>query len=478
MDRAGVELFMRASRHQIARHLLEFRRLSRELERATTTAPVLPPAAHEQAINCLAASWGRKRQQLLRATQEHEASQMLCERLMAGGFAHCNTLNGANGEVTGDDDRGIKTKAQPKKKPAPKPKKVVTRAPKAPKPFVASTGMAALSHCASKYATAIASPWSPDAQGACIPTFPSKASQKSTAWSRVSAVIGTAGVGFVCVAPCLANDRQCVWYSGSTFTGTAITTVGTGVNNAGINTPWSAVALDQVANAKPTIAGRMVSAGLSCQYTGTVLNLGGQILGLCEPSHYTVEGLNAATMLAYQESECCRTDTKVHWLTTAGIDAQEVQYPDRFPSGTSAMFVYPFSQGYSASVNASLGAPIMGYIFTGEPGSTVFCELVQHMEYIGALASPMATPTHSDARGFEMVNTASNRIPQLRVANPGASTMKLMQHALKEVGHELAPYARYGVRMVGATALTALGGALAGPAGARMGAASGALMLH
>lgn len=335
----------------------------------------------------------------------------------------------------------------------------------------------ALSHCAAKYAVAISDPWNPEAQGCCIPTFPSKASQKSTAWVRSTVTIGTAGFGFVAISPCLANNQSAIYTSSASYVASNI-----GINSANItsgavltaslNTPWTSTQLTSGASSSPPpVSGRIVSAGLSIQYTGTVFSQGGESYSLVEPNHGNINGMGTAALGAYQECVVTRVDSKKLWLATAGIDAQEVQYPANYEEATASLQpVYPFSQGQtldSSLVNS--GAVIMGFLIQGPANNTFQVEYVQHMEFIGANTSTMATPTHSDARGFEMVNTASNRLAQLKVSHPTQSLPKLMNHALAEVAHEIAPYARAGVKMIGAAGLTAFGNAIAGPMGGMMG---------
>lgn len=61
------------------------------------------------------------------------------------GCVHCNTLNGSNGEVTGDDDRGIKQRVMSKKDRAAVKRAVTTqrrRATQQPRPAKPSTGRA------------------------------------------------------------------------------------------------------------------------------------------------------------------------------------------------------------------------------------------------------------------------------------------------------------------------------------------------
>jgi len=356
---------------------------------------------------------------------------------------------------------------------APRPKK---RSIARPPPFAMPFGVP-MSHCANKYATAIATPWDPEAQGVCIPTFPSRASQKVACWLRCTATVGTAGVGFIAVTPALANGVAVAYGSTAAFAGTAVSDTAAGVTAYAMdNLPYTVANISGSSSTSAAVSGRLVSFGLSTQYTGTVMNQGGLTYKLVEPNHGNLNGATVASLGAFQETEISRVTSNKNWSVGAGIDAQEVQYPEFDASATPSLMLYPFCQDISVSAtNPSVGGLIACHIFTGTAGNTYQCELVVHIEYVGAIASTRATPTHSDARGFEMVNTAANRIPQMAVNNPKASVKTLMTKALSEIAGELAPYARAGVRMVGASALTAAGTLLTGNPG--IGAGLGRLSL-
>lgn len=108
----------------------------------------------------------------------------------------------------------------------------------------------------------------------------------------------------------------------------------------------------------------------------------------------------------------------------------------------------PVSGGYGYGSGSTLGcipggAPMIIYVQPANASTTnanVFeVEYVQHVEYIGPLTSALHTPTHSDSRGFEIVSTASQRLPTARVENPKASLLTLMGRELKQVALESAP---------------------------------------
>jgi len=73
-----------------------------------------------------------------------------------------------------------------------------------------------LSMCAATYAAAIANPWSPDAQGACIPRHPARPSQKPM--TKCTQQISFSNqYNLIYVLPTLANDLpNFVTFSSST----------------------------------------------------------------------------------------------------------------------------------------------------------------------------------------------------------------------------------------------------------------------
>lgn len=331
-----------------------------------------------------------------------------------------------------------------------------------------------MSECALKYATAISDPWNPNAEGACIPTFPSRASQKVKGWIRQQVLIGTAGWGFVMVCPCLSNNSQAIFYTTATYAGSGQLAVsGTGITNANIsNLPWNNTSLSGTATAPAAISGRLVSFGASLQYSGTVLNRGGMVYSLVEPNHGNLSGMVPNQLAAYQECRLEPITPKKVLIGGSGIDAQEVAYPEYDPNVPN-LAVYPYCQDISVDATMlNVGGAIAAFVFTGVAGSSFEFELIEHCEFVGSAASPMSTPTHSDARGFEMVNTASNRVPQLQVAHPDKTMAQLMVHALGEVANELKPIAVSAVKGLAAAGLSTIGTALLGPAG---GVASGAM---
>lgn len=325
----------------------------------------------------------------------------------------------------------------------------------------------ALSECAQKYAIAISAPWDPRAEGACIPRHPSRPSQKVKTFARFTMTIGTGGVGFVHVIPSLAANAVNAVYTSSTYAGTTIggvSTATTGISTYGNNSPYQLTAFSASGSGAPNIQGRVVSVGMSIQYTGTKLNEGGLYYMLVDPNHQNCNRFTSlADIGAFAEALTIRVDDSKQWLLTSSIENKELEY---YNSNTNAAItaldaVFPYSQGIEFSgPDTTLGGSPMMVAVTGTAGNTFQVEIVQHVEFVGYGCQAAVTPTHGDSRGFELVAAASARLPALRASNPRQSPLALMGSAVRDVALSLSP------------AAPQIGGAIGGYLGSFVGQAS------
>lgn len=379
---------------------------------------------------------------------------------------------------------------QKQKQPKEKRSKRLNKSPQ-----MVSSGVG-LSHCAMKYALAIADPWNIDARGACIPRHPSRPSQKVTSFTRFTVTIGTNGLGFVNVMPCLANDERIAYASTSTFAATtfsSVTSTTTGVSSYLMtNLPYpQSNFVSTGATISPNTAGRIVSFGVSWQYTGTVSNMGGLAYALVHPDHNNLND-DAAGIPNYAETQIIRNDNKRHWLGASSLDDVECSYSEGHTSNGAVRVkggtVYPYSNGefHNTVDGNSVGGAPMAVWFTGAAGNTFEVELIGHYEFVGKATQAVLSPSHSDSVGFEVVQNAAARLPSMSQTNPTAPRKSLMSQALQTVGRELAPVVRLGAKQLIGTAARGLAGAAmgfiaGGPTGAVYGSAlgvqSGALML-
>jgi len=313
-----------------------------------------------------------------------------------------------------------------------------------------------LSACALKYALCISNPFDTQVRNACLPTYPSPPSQKIACFTRFNATIGTAGVGFFTLIPCLASDGALGFYSTSAFTGTsalpltAVNTLTLGVVSVSPQTsPYSTLQLQQAANfGANQVFGRMVSVGVRISYIGTTLNESGLVYLYTDPEHGNVSALAASAnqLGALLPTEICSFTRKPCSLTSFPVMEGEMTYQQYNVNQA----VYPYSNS-GTTLNGGLtavfsgtncGSPSSQILFTGVAGSQVFIEVIQHMEFSGTLTGSMATPSDADQAGFDRVQAAAMRLPQLRQSQgPGPSNWTLLKQGLMEVAKALKPIA-------------------------------------
>jgi hypothetical protein len=303
-----------------------------------------------------------------------------------------------------------------------------------------------LTECAARYAIAISDPYSPEAQGSCVPTAPSRPSQKVTAWRDVIVTVGTGGYGCIMLAPTTCNDLQAIWYTGSTFSANtpqaSIDAAQTGMNSALLNNlPYGyATQVDTTGYGKPSVLGRIVSAAISAEYIGTELNRGGNVTCFVDPDHRTVNNIAFDTTISRAEADISVPDASRTrcWVGTNGNDDLELDYPDwNYGDTTNPQIVrnvFPFSKliplAPTGSTDVGRGTPIMIIIFTGTAGNQFRCKVVEHVEYIGSTPDPMCSPNMTDAKGFELVQAAAGMIYKEKAARPRLPLRKIMKICL------------------------------------------------
>jgi hypothetical protein len=223
-----------------------------------------------------------------------------------------------------------------------------------------------------------------------------------------------------------------------------------------INAPYASTAFATFLNntgASATVNGRIVSVGASIQYTGKVTDQGGTYYMYVSGDHANLNTLGTLDLGANAETYVERVTAKKQWIVTSSISEEEMSYADGGDSyATTNSYqnpyfpVYPYSDKVPITYGTYIGAtPMVIQITT--PGSASFeLEVVEHVEYIGTAAQAYITPTHSDAKGFELVANASAMIPQLRTAAPNASLVSLMDKAISIADEALRPVAVAGLR--------------------------------
>lgn len=270
-----------------------------------------------------------------------------------------------------------------------------------------------LSSCAAHYAAAIGAPFSPQAIGACVPTFPARPSYKIHSRVTGTFTIGTS-MGYVAIAPTCTNNLASIYVTDSSFAGTSLSAGAVGVS-AIFNTAnaYASGAFLPASSSTDAMVGRIVAVGLRVRYIGSELNRSGLIYGLVHPAHSSLHSFTIPQMTSYRE--CVRRPVSRAWTTivASAVNFDESTYPD--VSDLIALSVspynqaqleacFPFSTGSSVtSSNPTLGAFIMAFAVTGTTGNAYEWELITHQELIGAQVQNAVTPSHSDQVGLSHI---------------------------------------------------------------------------
>lgn len=328
-----------------------------------------------------------------------------------------------------------------------------------------------ISDCALKFAAAISNPWSELSLGVCIPTQPSRRSQKVAAFKRIIATVGTGGIGFVYVMPTIANNTVAYYFTDVNYTGTmnaggfensnlfgSEEVLQAGVQGGSLgNIPYSAGNFTGTIgdSYRPVSYGRIVSAGVSASYIGTTLNESGLILCYASPNHGDLSSMPFGTILEKAEADVKNFGRKKCWVSTSVISAAECEYDRslqafarREPTVAGLNQVdalipiyYPWSpDGPLIGTGTGLtqgGAPLV-IAFTGEAGSQVYVEIVFHLEYTGAVCEAISTPSHSDPIGFAKVLEAADHARTIQ-SSRGLSWSKAFSEGFKTVMRAGAP---------------------------------------
>lgn len=303
----------------------------------------------------------------------------------------------------------------------------------------------AMTECGYKYMLAVANPFDPRSQGACIPSFPSRRSQKVAMTCRGTMTIGTTGYGVIYMAPSIANDAPAIFYTNSTYNGLSTDTPVL-VNGDITSGEWSVtnpigpysranVTNASIENSNAT-SGRIVSAGLRVSYTGKVTDMSGTILCYTNPDHSNMCSYSLGATQALPEAKIERVSTKPCYLIATPVDVDETEY-NFGASATAAQTFYPFNGGNATTRSFSNGTyeygPMIGVVFaTGEPGSTFFFEYIQHTEFIGPQTQAAQTPNAVDHPAFEAVLSAATQSSGTGGTLPGKSFTQSVIDRTKE----------------------------------------------
>lgn len=273
-----------------------------------------------------------------------------------------------------------------------------------------------MSECGMQYALAVSKPFDPRSRGACIPIFPSRPSQKVTAFARGVFTAGAGGCGFVAVAPCLSNDSPAIWSTTSAYSGTTINcSVSVPVTGVTVSTmPQNPYVQNYLTSSNPDlfVKGRIISTGIRVRYIGTELNRGGRLVMYVSQDHNNMQGEGINNLSSF--TEAIRLPITREWSENVifASDKDEMEYPDvqDIPSVNGILqSVYPLSNSESVNlVDTSVGAVPMVVMVDSLANNAFEFEIIQHAEYVGKPSSAQQTRTHSDIEAVSRVQNAAS----------------------------------------------------------------------
>lgn len=324
-----------------------------------------------------------------------------------------------------------------------------------------------LSKCALKYALAIAEPFHPNSRGACLPSFPAIPTFKCTGFSRFTVTSGTQGLAFCAISPGLANNEPIAFFSTALYAQTTVeilsaaNTVNTGVSTGTMtNLPYtSSELIGSWASDSEGVIGRIVSVGVRITYVGTTLNESGVFYIYSSPTHQNVTRIANSTgeLGALAETEVCGITRKSCEARAFPVTPGECEFSNSMGIPNKSAAIYPYSSNntdfnglsYNQSdLTNAVGSPVIMIVGSGLPtGASFLVEVVQHVEYAGHKAAANVTNSESDQRGFEIVTAASQRLPNMKNAQPEKSFLSLMKEAIGEVATSLKPMAVEALKM-------------------------------
>jgi len=330
---------------------------------------------------------------------------------------------------------------------APKGSRTARKAKANPERSI-NLGKLVLSKCASNFLEVHMNPFSLDCRNICLPRAPSIPSMKAVGFIRGTAFVGTQGVGFIELSPCICNDYPAVFYTTAAYA-FSVTSVqpynmtplaaigGSSKYPAGANFTGLPFTKDNLLigsaddqNSK-FISGRIVACSMKVKYIGTKLNQSGQYYAYADPLLGNVGGEPAINTgdpnTGYTLNDLgAKISTEI---TSVGDGYAEVMplpvrtsLEEEYPNITFAdvNMLYPWCNGQAnATDSTSTGAPNSVIMFTGVAGSPYWFEAIVHVEYTGpGIPSYNLTDTESDAMGYDICKTILSRARDACAADP------------------------------------------------------------
>lgn len=259
-----------------------------------------------------------------------------------------------------------------------------------------------LSAACSDYCHALCNPF--EAKPCGVPLAPIVSSQKTKVYAKGSAHTGTAGYGFVNIAPNLlvANDGLGVLYTTTAYAGSSVlNAVGVGVLATSTNAPFSTAQFGALGS---SVSYRLVGCGLRVRYTGTELNRGGSKICLVDPTHNPIDNRTESDLLADPQAK--KLPVTRSWTSLVWQPIIDTEFTFR---------------------NSVTGQFYMACLFVSPDASLDMAfewEAYAIVEYQGSIARAQ-THTFADPNGFAAVQTVSSQMNSVHTKSSGTAAQEM-----------------------------------------------------
>jgi hypothetical protein len=124
-----------------------------------------------------------------------------------------------------------------------------------------------------------------------------------------------------------------------------------------------------------------------------------------DPDHSDVNAFSNEEINGRASTSTMRIDPRGTLLVVTGVRSPELEYtPD---VGGDLDLQYPYSKSTYSSTDPDVGNAVARIAFSA--GTTVqsfWCEIIEHIEYIGPITAGSGNMSHVDPNGFSAVNAA------------------------------------------------------------------------
>lgn len=244
-----------------------------------------------------------------------------------------------------------------------------------------------LSPVCQKYLAALQAPWSPEADGATVPTIPVVRSQKVGGFARTVMTIGTLGFGYAAATPhaiCGAATSASVSILGYNRNDIYPGAAGAVTQELSYNLPYESA---DFGTAQGKVMGRPVAVGIRMRYIGEERLISGEIVAYEDPNHSTLASKTAADLLSQVGVQRAVVTNAREWvhIVSRPVNPNDLDY-----------------------VSACSDTWALAICVTGAtPGLTFEVEFYVRCEYIGTPTVNNATLTSADPYGFGIVMDAT-----------------------------------------------------------------------